>query len=147
MRLFACIAFAGLLGPALAAAQTDVCENIRLTVSEQIQCRGSIANAMGDGDRARIRAEYEDRIRRENDRRITPPVLSSPAPGLTGAVPPPPSPAIPMPPEAPAPPQLPADPGPSPTRLPPPINPSAPAPDTPAGPTEIPATSGTPVVR
>ncbi|MCC6912161.1 MAG: hypothetical protein IT566_00550 [Rhodospirillaceae bacterium] len=77
-------------GPALAQ---DLCGNIRLSVSEQIECRGRLTNALGDGDRTRIQQEFEDRIRRANDRLITPPVLRSP--------PPPVRPVAPVPPDAP----------------------------------------------
>lgn len=69
-----------------AAFAQDLCGNIRLSVSEQIECRGRITNALGDGDRTRIQQEFEDRIRRANDQLITPPIMRSPAPPDTGPI-------------------------------------------------------------
>ncbi|MGE4064216.1 MAG: hypothetical protein AB7E79_12690 [Rhodospirillaceae bacterium] len=81
-----------------ASAQIDICTNIRLSVSEQIECRGRLANALGDMDRTRIQQEFEDRVRRAQDQLITPPVLSAPPPPVTSGVPPtarPPTPRAP----------------------------------------------------
>ncbi|MGE3334547.1 MAG: hypothetical protein AB7I36_12955 [Rhodospirillaceae bacterium] len=89
-------------GPVLAQ---DLCGNIRLSVSEQIECRGRLTNALGDGDRVRIQQEFEDRIRRANDQLIMPPILrSQPAP-VVNPLPntaPPTRPVAPIPPDAPA---------------------------------------------
>ncbi len=96
-------------GPVVAQ---DLCGNIRLSVSEQIECRGRLTNALGEGDRARIQQEFEDRIRRANDQLITPPVLRSPPPPAVNPLPntpPPVRPLAPIPPEAPALPGAPAD--------------------------------------
>jgi hypothetical protein len=89
-------------GPVLAQ---DLCGNIRLSVSEQIECRGRLTNALGEGDRARIQQEFEDRIRRANDQLITPPVLRSQPPPAVNPLPntpPPVRPVAPIAPEAPA---------------------------------------------
>ncbi|MGE3476277.1 MAG: hypothetical protein AB7H70_10780 [Rhodospirillaceae bacterium] len=104
MRVSLAVLLLGLAfhGPALAQ---DLCSNIRLSVSEQIECRGRLTNALGDGDRTRIQQEFEDRIRRANDQLITPPVLRSQPPPVVSPLPntaPPARPAAPVPPDAPA---------------------------------------------
>lgn len=85
----------------------DLCTNIRLSVSEQIECRGRLTNALGEGDRSRIQQEFEDRIRRANDSLIAPPVLRSQPPALTTIVPSTKAPATPRAPLQPGTPELP----------------------------------------
>lgn len=75
-----------LAGGGVALAQ-DVCGSIRLSVTEQIECRGRLTNALGDGDRLRIQQEFEDRVRRAQDQLITPPVLRNQPPVSTGVPP------------------------------------------------------------
>jgi hypothetical protein len=82
-----------------AFAQLDLCTNIRLSVSEQIECRSRLNNSLNEGDRQRTQQEFEDRIRRANDRLITPPVISGR--GLTATVPGFPRPEIPSLPDTP----------------------------------------------
>ncbi len=72
------------------SAADDVCNNIRLSASEMLDCRGRIANALGDADRGRIQNEFEDRVRRNNDKLITPPVLANPLAPSSPPLPPPP---------------------------------------------------------
>jgi hypothetical protein len=96
----------GLAASGNALAQ-DLCSNIRLSVSEQIECRGRLTNALGEGDRTRIQQEFEDRIRRASDSLITPPVLRSQPPALTTIVPSTRAPATPRPPLQPRAPELP----------------------------------------
>jgi hypothetical protein len=85
----------------------DICGNIRLSVSEQIECRGRITNSLGEGDRTRIQQEFEDRVRRANDQLITPPVMRSPARPANSPLTSIAKPAVPPPPTAPAAPLLP----------------------------------------
>lgn len=111
MRVNVTIVLASVLWSASAAAQMDLCSNIRLSVAEQIECRGRFTNSLGEGDRLRIQQEYEDRIRRANDQLITPPILNSSPPTATSAVPsttPPVLPAVPPRPGTPALPGAPA---------------------------------------
>lgn len=89
------------------ACAQDLCGNIRLSVSEQIECRGRFTNSLGEGDRARLQQEYEDRIRRANDQLITPPILRSPPPPRGTTLPNITPPTPPAPPSPPAPPTLP----------------------------------------
>jgi len=84
-----------------AARAQDVCGSIRLSVSEQIECRGRLTNALGDSDRLRIQQEFEDRVRRAQDQLITPPVLRNQPPLSTGVPPNIGRPSIPSPPPAP----------------------------------------------
>ncbi len=67
------------------AADTSVCGNIRLSASEQFQCRYRLDNALGPGDAARIRTEYRDKARAATNALITPPVPLKPLPSLPGA--------------------------------------------------------------
>lgn len=85
----------------------DICGNIRLSVSEQIECRGRITNSLGEGDRTRIQQEFDDRVRRANDQLITPPVMRSPAPPANSPLTSIAKPALPPPPTAPEAPLLP----------------------------------------
>lgn len=103
MRLALFVVAAGLSGSGPLFAQ-DICSNIRLSVSEQIECRGRTTNALGEGDRTRIQQEFEDRVRRANDQLITPPIMRSPAPPVTSplmSTAKPPVPPSPVAPEAP----------------------------------------------
>jgi hypothetical protein len=69
------------------AIAQDVCTNIRLSVSEQIECRGRVNSALGDADRLRVQQDFEERIRRAQDQLITPPALRSNPPSAIRVVP------------------------------------------------------------
>lgn len=94
------------LGSGTVLAQ-DICGNIRLSVSEQIECRGRLTNSLGEGDRTRIQQEFEDRVRRANDQLITPPIMRSPAPPVNSPLTSIAKPAVPPPPTVPEAPLLP----------------------------------------
>jgi hypothetical protein len=84
-----------------AHGQADLCGNIRLSVSEQFECRARLANALSEGDLVRTRQGFEDRIRRATDRLITPQAASgvpAPLPGsdAPAAMKPPPDGADPL---------------------------------------------------
>ena len=63
-------------------ADNTVCNNIRLSASEQFQCRYRLNNAIGPGDVHRIRKEFEDKTRAATNALITPPVLLGTLPSL-----------------------------------------------------------------
>lgn len=116
-----------------AAAQLDLCTNIRLTAGEQIECRARLANALGEADRLRAQQEFEERIRRANDSLIVPPVLPGTLPLGISSMPS----ARPLLPSSPAAPRTPDFPGapPAASRAPPPApgEIAAPGKDPPAG--------------
>ncbi len=68
-----------------AAADTSVCGNIRLSATEQFQCRYRLENALGPGDAQRTRESYEDKIRAATNSLITPSVPLRPLPALPDA--------------------------------------------------------------
>ena len=106
VRLAAFVIAAGVSSSGAALAQ-DICSNIRLSVSEQIECRGRITNSLGEGDRTRIQQEFEDRVRRANDQLITPRIMRSPALPTTSPLTSTAKPAVPPRPAAPEAPLLP----------------------------------------
>jgi hypothetical protein len=61
------------------AADDTVCSNIRLSATEQFECRYRLQNALGPGDADRIQRNYEDHVRAETNRRVSPP---APLPSL-----------------------------------------------------------------
>ncbi len=61
------------------AADDTVCSNIRLSATEQFECRYRLQNALGPGDADRIQRNYDNHVRAETNRRVSPP---APLPSL-----------------------------------------------------------------
>ena len=67
------------------AADNAVCGNIRLSATEQFQCRYRLDNALGPGDAQRTREEYEYKARAATNALITPSAPLKPLPALPDA--------------------------------------------------------------